>query len=97
MGDTKHPFQEAKTLRRVNMSAGGRNIWTSRGELASGGRQMVNLSKVEVVAVVKAGEKVLEVEKASLVAGDLDEACLWDRGERKVERSMLYNLRFERA
>jgi hypothetical protein len=31
---------------------------------------MVNLSKVEVVAVVKVGEKVLEVEKASLVAGD---------------------------
>ena len=49
---------------------GGRNIWTSRGELASGGRQMVNLSKVEVVAVVKVREQVLEVEKASLVAGD---------------------------
>ena len=45
-------------------------MWTSRGELASGGRQMVNLSKVEVVAVVKVREQVLEVEKASLVAGD---------------------------
>ena len=43
---------------------------TSRGELASGGRQMVNLPEVEVVAVVKVREQVLEVEKASLVAGD---------------------------
>ena len=43
---------------------------TSRGGNSNGGRQMVNLSQVEVVAVVKVREQVLEVEKASQVAGD---------------------------
>ena len=43
---------------------------TSRGGNSNGGRQMANLSQVEVVAVVKVREQVLEVEKASPVAGD---------------------------
>ena len=66
-------------------------MWTSRGELAWGGRQMLHLSELEVVVVVMVlvREQVLEVEK--------DEACVWDRGKRKVERSMLYNLRLGRA
>ena len=68
-------------------------MWTSRGELASGGRQMLHLSELElevvVMVMVLVREQVVEVEK--------DEGCVWDRGLRKVERSMLYNLRFGRA
>ena len=45
-------------------------MWTSRGELARWGRQMLHLSEVEVIVVVIVREQVLEVEKASLVAGD---------------------------
>ena len=52
---------------------------------------MLHLSELEVMVVVMVlvREQVLDVGK--------DEACVWDRGKRKVERSMLYNVRFGRA
>jgi len=49
---------------------------------------MLHLSELEVVVVVMVREQALEVEK--------DAACVWDRGKRKVERGMLYSLRFGR-
>ena len=69
----------------------------SRGGDSVEGRQILHLSEVEVGVVVMVREQVLEVEKVSLVAGDWDGACFWDRGERKVEMSMLYNSRFVSA
>ena len=53
---------------------------TSRGGTSNGGRQMANLSKVEVVAVVKVREQVLEVEKASLVRGGLGRGMFLGQG-----------------
>ena len=51
---------------------------------------MLHLSELGVVVVVMVlvREQALEVEK--------DEACVWDRGKRKVERGMLCSLRFGR-
>ena len=49
---------------------GGLNMWTSRGEHSSWGRQTLHMSGVEMGGVVMVREQVLEVEEAPLVAGD---------------------------